>query len=152
MGMTRGTPLVADIAAVVVLTGQQGLAAIPVASELTMTDLLTSASDFIYDKLDHAGIDPTVLSNQTVYERAVAWHFLSLLAENGDLTVGGETATESAGRYQRRSDDMFASVQPKSTATDMPNVGDTFLPRIGNVTKKSQVTADKFYDDIARRF
>lgn len=151
--MARGTPLVATIAAVVKLTGQQSLDQIVnLSSELTMTDLLTTASDVIYDKIEQAGIDPTLLTNQQVYERAVAWHFLSILAESGALNTGGEGPTETADRYELKSARYFAEVLPKSSADDVSRMGSESIPRIGNIHKNSRMSPNKFFDDIQPRY
>ena len=154
MGMTRGTPLVATVAAVVKLTGQQDLDDVVNAdSELTITDLLTTASDVIYDKIDQTGFDPTLLSNEVVYERAVAWHFLSILAESGVLSTGGESAQETADRYEAKSSRYFSEVLPKSTATDVGRMGSENLPRIANIHKKPKMgpSTKYFYDDLLDR-
>jgi len=151
MGMARGTPLVATTAAVVVLTGQQGIDNIPFAAELTITDLLTTASDVIYDKLEQAGIDPTLLTNQQVYERAVAWHFLSILAEAGLLSVDGESAQEAADRYELKSNRYFREVLPKSSEDDVSRMGSESIPRVANLYRDSKVNGKYFYDDLPGR-
>ena len=81
MAMTRGTALVATIAAVVDLTGVQDLSNLEADSELTVANLLVSASDAIYDQIEASVIDPTTLTNEEVYERAVASHAIALLVQ-----------------------------------------------------------------------
>ena len=77
--MTRGTALVLTVARVTQLTGVQKLANLEVGSGITLTDLLVTASDAIYDQLERDGESPDEITNQTVFEKAVAWHFLALL-------------------------------------------------------------------------
>ena len=127
--MTRGTALVPTVAGVVKLTGQQGLANIPEASELTLTDLLITASDYMFDKLKSKGVDPTALTNAEIYERCVAWHFLSILAESG-LFFGDDDPDQGA-RYLARAEAYCEAVTPETSAGEVAS--DT--PALGNLNK-----------------
>jgi len=129
VGMTRGTPLVANVAAVVQLTGQQNLANLEADSELTLTDLLTTASDAIYDQLEQHGIDPTALTNEEVYEEAVTWNFLARLAILGYLPVP-ESKAPPDSPYDW-SDPYFKRSRPK-TSSDDPRTATEGLPVVGN--------------------
>lgn len=107
MGMTRGTALVATVARVVELTGRTTLANLEIEGDLDLEDVLVTASDAIYDRLTADGIDPTKLSNQEVFERPVAWHFLAILATHGHLTNGSESPQESFDRLMALSDRYY---------------------------------------------
>jgi hypothetical protein len=87
MGMTRGTALVATALRVTQLTGIQFLANLEAGAGITLTDLLTTASDAIYDQLDREGESPADLDNEEVYEKAVAWHFLAILVLGGYIKL-----------------------------------------------------------------
>jgi len=119
MGMTRGTALVATVARVVQLTGVLDLANLESDSELTLTDLLTTASDAIFDRLEADGIDPTALSNQTRFERAVAWEFLSILYSGGLLRAGAdEPVGEAFARSRLNVDRYYDQVRPATSGDD----------------------------------
>ncbi len=152
MGMARGTPLVTDVAAVVKLTGQQGLNNIPIAAELSIPDLLTAASDYVFDRIDAIGVDPTKLSNQTVFERSVAWHFLSMVAETGLLSVDGEEPAAAVDRYLARSELYFNSVRPKTSEDDVGRLGNENVPRVGNIHRRPRTHRNRFYTDQVDKF
>ena len=118
MPMTRGTALVATVARVVQLTGQQDLANLETGSELTLTELLVEASDAIYDQLEALGVDPTTLTNQLVYERAVAWYMLGNLAMLGYLEIEGKVPPETPFDW---SDPFMTRVRPKTSGDDPVN-------------------------------
>lgn len=137
MGMTRGTALVLTRARVVQLTGVQDLANLEADAELALTDLLVSASDAIYDQLDGDGIDPTKLSNEEVYERAVAWHFLALLAIGGYMPVPANLEPPRNAEGQADpfawSDPHYKRVQPRLSEGDTPARAGLPIPRVRNV-------------------
>jgi len=100
MAMTRGTALVATVARVVQLTGRQDLANLETDGELTLTDVLVTASDAIFDQLEANGVDPTALTNQLIYESAVAHHFHALLVlQNYIDPPAGRDAPEHAYQW-----------------------------------------------------
>lgn len=141
MGMTRGTALVATVARVVQLTGVQDLADLEGGSELTLTDLLTTASDAIYDQLNRDGEDPTAITNEEVYESAVAWHFLARLVIGGyvPLPTGLNPPTNEKGQADPYawSDPYYARVRPTYAAgTDSPATAGESIPVIRNVSKR----------------
>lgn len=137
MGMTRGTALVLTKARLVQLTGIQDLANLETDGELTLTDLLVTASDAIYDQLDGDGIDPTLLTNQTVYERAVAWHFLALLVIGGYVQLPGglEPPRNEQGQADPYawSDPHYKRVQPQVSTGDAPTRAGTAVPKVRNI-------------------
>lgn len=137
MGMTRGTALVATIARVVQLTGCQDLANLEVGGELTFADLLVSASDAIYDQLEAAGVDPTLLTNQTVFERAVAWHALALLVLLGQIGLpdGLSPPTNELGQSDPYawSDPHMSRVKAKQADTQDGRTADESAPSMANL-------------------
>lgn len=133
MAMIRGTPLVATIARVVQLTGQQNLTNLQTGSDPTVvTDLLVTASDTIFDRLEGDGIDPTQLTNETAFERAVAWEMLSSLYANAYLVTENETATEAFDRGQAQVDRHYGMVRPKTTDANDPRRANESRPRLAN--------------------
>lgn len=135
--MTRGTALVASVARVVQLTGVQGLPNLETDGELTVTDLLVTASDAIYDQLASEGVDPTDLANSEVYERAVAWHFLAILVINGylPLPAGLEAPKNEKGQADPYawSDPHRDRVGPILASTNSPTRSGTLYPKVTNV-------------------
>lgn len=152
MGMTRGTALVATKARVVQLTGVQELAGLEASGELTLTDLLESASDAIYDQIEGDGIDPTALTNEEVYERAVAWHFLAVLVIVGymQLPAGMEPPRNDQGQADPYawSNPHYQRVRPKLSTADAPHVASQSVPRVGNITRRPLYGCPSFYDDL----
>lgn len=129
--MTRGSALVASIAAVVKLTGVQGLSSLEDAGELTVADLLKSASDIVYDRLEGDGIDPTALTNQTAYEQTVAWEFCSILGESGYLPQA-EGDEDGLSRYRARAERHYKLVRPKTSDADMGRRANEAVPGLAN--------------------
>lgn len=120
--MTRGTALVANVGHVARLTGQAGLAALETDGELTVPQLLVTASDAIYDRLEVDGVDPSALTNAERYERAVAFTFLALVAPR--LRAGNETPQEATDRYTALADRFYEAVKPRaSTSTAEKTLG-----------------------------
>jgi hypothetical protein len=121
MGMTRGVALVLTRARVVQLTGQQSLANLEASAELSLPDLLVSSSDAIYDRLEVDGISPTALSNETRFERAVAYLFLAQLAALGVLQgAAGETSQQTHDKLLAMSDRFYEQVRPRLGSGDEP--------------------------------
>lgn len=127
--MTRGTALVTTVARVVQLTGQQDLANLESSGQLTVTDLLVTASDTIYDRLEGDGVDPTLLTNETAYERAVAWELLSSLFALGYI---GEDPQSDFERAQASVERHYAMVKPKTSAADAGRRANEAVPVLGN--------------------
>jgi hypothetical protein len=149
--MTRGTALVANIAAVVQLTGVNDLALLESGGELTVTDLLTTASDAIYDQIEADGIDPTTLSNQTIYERAVAWHFLAILVQMGYVAV--PAGLDIPANAYEWSDPYYARVRPKVSGDDAGRIASEGIPAVGNFEHgweyvQGNNATDQYYDDL----
>lgn len=117
--MARGTALVANAAAVTVLTGIQGLANLEAGGGITLADLLTSASDAIFDRLEADGADPTLLENATRFERAVAWEFVAILYSSGSLPApAGDTPSEAYDRARGMVDRYYMQVRPRLSSGD----------------------------------
>lgn len=152
--MTRGTALVANIAAVAALTGQADLAAIEDDSELTVATLLIAASDAIYDQLEADGVDPTDLTNASRFERAVAWHFLGTLAKLGMISIGIEAPLDP---YQW-SDPYYARVKPLLTTGDEGRRPNENLPVVANphgrkgFFDRTPGTGGRYYTDRPTRY
>jgi hypothetical protein len=139
MGMTRGTALVASLEDVAKLTGQAHLDNLNETGELALDDLLLTASDAIYDRLDADGIDPTKLTNPEVFRRVVAWHFLALLAALGHFSAGeGERSQEFYDRFMGLSDRYYADyTKPRLTGGDSPSRAGVGTPTVGNILPRS---------------
>ena len=140
--MARGTALVSTVARVVQLTGAQHLDNLETGGDLTLTDLLVTASDTIYDRLDGDGIDPTLLTNQAVYERAVAWEFLSSLFALGFAT---NNPSEDYERAHSQVERHYTMARPKSSADDIGRRANEAVPIVANWEP------DTVYDTRANR-
>lgn len=124
MAMTRGTALIAE-ARVVNLTGRQDLSRLETGGEFDRDELLVTATDWVYDGLEGQGIDPTLLTNETRYERAVATYFLFLLAE-------GSYIGEDAAALLERAQNEFDRVRPVVSSGDEGAMTSTAVPTIIN--------------------
>jgi hypothetical protein len=112
MAFSRGTPLVASLERIVQLTGVQDLKNLETSGELALDDLLVTASDAIHDRLVADGIATEQLTNAEVYERAVAFQFLAILAAGGYL--GRDEESESVTeRYLGLADRFYTQVRPR---------------------------------------
>lgn len=158
MGMTRGTALVASVAEVVSLTGQTTLLNLEVGDELDLDALLITASDTIYDRIEADGTDPTTLSNESVFRRTIAWHFLALLAALGHFSAGeGERSQEFFDRFMGLSDRYYEQVKSKVSTGDAPGRrANEAAPAVANLTRKglfdtTNTTAGEAWDDTPRR-
>lgn len=132
MPMIRGTALVSTVAQVTQLTGMQRLATLEIGGTITLSDLLVTASDTIYDRLVTDGIDPTALSNETIFERAVAWHFLEALAATGYLNVGGQDSTQTIENMREMAERSYERVRPSLTSGDEPTRPGDSIPFVVN--------------------
>ena len=137
MAMTRGVALVANIAAVVALTSEQDLSNLEAGSELTVANLLVTASDAIFDQLRADNVDPTLLTNEEVYERAVAWHALAILVIRKyiPLPEGLEPPKNDLGHADPYtwSDIYYSRVRPELSTGDEPSRAGQVVPRIANI-------------------
>jgi hypothetical protein len=115
--MTRGTALVANVGRVVQLTGRTSLPNLETDGELSLPDLLVTASDAIYDRLETDGHDPTALSNAQVYERAVAFKFLAILATQGYGLRGDETREQAVTLLEGAADRAYLEVKPRASTS-----------------------------------
>lgn len=114
MTFRRGVPLVPTVARLVQLTGAQDLKNLEASGELKLADLLVTASDAVFDRLLADGIDPATLVAPEVYERAVAFMFLGILAAQSYLD-GEEEAAAVARRHFELADRFYDQVKPRTT-------------------------------------
>ncbi len=128
MPFLRDVPLVPSVARVVQLTCRADLANLEASGELVLTDLLRSASNTIHDKLGAQGVRPERVTNPEVYENAVAWQFLGVLAEAGSL------GSELPEPLFARSDLYFEGVRPQVDQGDAPRTAAEGVPEVGNAT------------------
>lgn len=128
MAFRRDVPLIPTVERVVQLTGRTDLRNLEASGELNLEDLLRSASNTIHDKLQAAGIRPAEITNPRVYENAVAWQFLGILAEAKAL---GEEDPES---LFGRSDKYFAEVRAQLSFGDEPRTATEGIPAVLNPT------------------
>ena len=131
MSWRRGTPLVPTLVRAVQLTGAQDLRNLEATGELKLEDLLLTASDGVFDRLVADGLDPTALSNPEVYERAVAFLFLGVLAAQSYLD-GEEDAGTVAQRHFALSDRFYEQVRPRSQGKPDPRTAIEGLPVVRN--------------------
>ena len=133
MSFRRNWPLVPSVERVVQLTGRTDLRNLEASGELALADLLLSASNTIYDRIQHVHkIAPERLKNPEVYENAVAWQFLAVLAEAGSL--GDELAEPlhaSVDRYFKV-DPILVPDEPVATE-GLPEVANATDPPFGSV-------------------
>lgn len=131
MVFQRGRALVPSVARVVQLTGAQDLGNLEASGELSLADLLVTASDAVFDRLVADGLDPAGLVNAEVYERAVAYQFLGILAAQAYL-AGREPAQEVADRQFALADRAYEQVRPRLTRGDDPRTATEGLPVVLN--------------------
>lgn len=133
MAFLRGHALVASVARVVQLTGAQDLKNLEATGELDLDDLLVTASDAVFDRLVADGLDPRALVNPEIYERAVAYQFLGILAAQSYLDAQ-EDAQSVADRQFALSDRYYKQVRPHLTGSDSPGTAVEGVPEVQNVT------------------
>ena len=131
--MEKELSLVTSIAQLVKLTGLQGLENLET-SGARITNFLLEAHKEVYRKLEGRGVDPTLLTNSTDYEPAVAWRCLANLAAVGAIPVRGESAGEVHERYQAKADLVFSEVRPITASTSSGPRAGVILPRAFNST------------------
>lgn len=127
----RGVALVPSLARVVQLTGAQDLRNLEVSGELKLEDLLVTASDGIFDRLVADGVDPSRLANPEVYERAIAYAFLAVLAAQSYLD-GQEDAATVSQRHFALSDRFYEQVKPRLRDRAEPRTAGEGLPVVRN--------------------
>ena len=124
MAFRRDVPLVATVERVVQLTGRTDLRNLEASGELNLEDLLRSASATVHDKLQARGVRPEEVTNAEVYQNAVAWQFLGVLAES--------TGGEDPDALFARSDRYFEDVRPR---LDEPRTAAEGVPAVENATE-----------------
>jgi len=131
--MSYSTSLITTAAEVSKLAGIQHLDNLEADSAFTLADLLLEAHREVFRRVKNAGIDPTLLTNETHLESAVAFEAARRLALAGFLTDIGEDRMELADRYQAaREDQLTNSFTPETTAADAPSHGLGTIPVVGN--------------------
>ena len=128
MGMTRGGKLVPDVATITKLTGVPLLGNLEIQGDLTLDDVLVTANDWVHDKLEGKG-DPTKLTNEDRYERAVAWYFLSVLARTDSVD---EPETEMS--FLEIAKEEFNEIRSQFSDSDDARKGNEGIPRVGNMS------------------
>lgn len=126
MPFLRDAPLVSTVDQIVQLTGRTDLRNLEASGELDLEDLLLSSSKTIYDRLQAQGVQPGRIKNAHVYENAVAWQFLGVLAESGAL------GDEDPEALFARSDRYFNDVRPDTGDAEVATAEGT--PAVQNVT------------------
>lgn len=148
MGMSRGTALVADAGQLVRLTGQTGLPNLSADPEFDLDGLLVSASDAIFDRLEVDGIDPTTLTNETRYERAVAYQALAMLAALGHFSGGeGERSAEFHDRFTKMSDRFYEQAKPRTSGDTGAKTTDG-VPTVSGFDAFGRAVAVDFWSDF----
>jgi len=109
---------------VVQLTGRTDLRNLEASGELSLEDLLRSASATVYDKLQARGVRPEDVVNAEVYENAVAWQFLGVLAES--------TGTEDPAALFARAEHYFEDVRARMAGGDEPRTATEGIPAVQN--------------------
>jgi len=122
----RDVPLVSTVDQIVQLTGRTDLRNLEASGELDLEDLLLSSSKTIHDRLHAQGVSPELIKNPHVYENAVAWQFLGVLAESGAL------GDEDPEALFARSDRYFNDVRPDTGDAEAATAEGT--PAVENVT------------------
>lgn len=105
----RGTALVPDLQRVAQLTGATHLHNLEASGQLRLADLLVSASDAILDRAWAEG-DAVPGVDPSLFERAVAFQFLGLLAAQNYLR-SGDSAEVAMQRYFGLSDRYYTQVR-----------------------------------------
>lgn len=132
MTFLRGRSLVPTVARVVQLTGVQDLRNLEKPTgELKLEELLLTASDGIFDRLVADGVDPALLTNAEVYERAVAYSFLGVLAAQNYLD-GREDAATVSQRHFALADRFYEQVKPRLAQGPEPRTAGEAIPVLRN--------------------
>lgn len=131
MAWVRGTPIVADVAALRRFLGRQDLADLESNGELDLArDLLTQASDAVFAWLKSKGFDPNAITNLDDYRRIVARFAEATLMRAGQLSPPeGREAPMSEWEWVRQDLD---AVQPEIAAKDVRRRHQEGLPRVWN--------------------
>ncbi len=133
MAISRGTALVSTVREVTQLTGMGGLDGLS-SPELVLTDLLTTASDTIFDRLRGDGIDPTLLDSDP-FKRSIAYTFLALLAAVGHVRAPGEDPDLTTNRFVQMADRAYKDAPVDTSSGDEPRAAGEGLPAIGNLSE-----------------
>ncbi len=150
--MSRGTALVTDAGHVTRLTGQAGLPNLEIGDDegdrVSVSDLLISASDAIYDRLETDGIDPATLTNENRYQRAVAYQFLAMLAALGHFSAGeGERSEEFTDRFQAMVDRFYEQAKPRTTGDSAAKATDG-IPAVGGFDACGRAAGVDYWGDF----
>ena len=129
MTMNRGVSLIASLREVSQLTGQvtRGLES----PDLSLSDLLVSASDIVYDRLEGDGVDPTALESAP-FKKVVAYTFLAMLAASGLLRTAAEDPESVSARYLAMADRFYDQAPTRTTGANDARRADEGLPALSN--------------------
>ena len=147
MAIVRGTALAGLVEGdLVKLTGRQDLANLEADAELDLADMLVTASDWVYDRLTKAGVDPSLVTNEEVYKRAVATYVVAQLVD-GDY-LGDD---QDAEVLFVRADKQFEEVRAELSEGPEPRTAGEGVPSLGNVDRRPLVGNPSYWDRPTRR-
>lgn len=133
MSWSKGTPLVATVAELRQLTGVTDLANLEGDSELTLTNVLTTASDQLFVYLEDQGVNPTLLQNSADFKHAVAAHAIAMLTKARHLLPPeGQLAPLDPFAW---SEPLLKRVRPKLADNSVPQIG-MARPRTRNLGRR----------------
>lgn len=136
--MTYGVGLITG-AQIAELTGIQDLANLVTDNEITLDNFAKRASDAIYRRLEEAGIDPTLLTNESRLADAVAFEACERLALAG--YIGGDASDFGAKVTQ-----AFREFRPAySSSADTARNATEGVPCVGHLDDDN---AGTFFDDL----
>ncbi len=130
MAFRRELPLVPTVERFVQLAGRADLRNLEASGELNLEDLLRSASATVYDKVKALGFQPEDIVNAEIYENAVAWQLLGVLAEAGYL------GQEDAQAHFASSERFIHDVHPELAEGDEPRTTAEGIPAVQNATER----------------
>lgn len=125
MPFRRDVPLIPTLERFVELAPFADLRNLEASGELSLEEVLRSASATVYDKVKAGGVRPEHVTNPEIYEGAVVSQFLGLLAEAGYL------GDQDPQAHFDRADDALR-VRPELNEGDAPRVTTEGVPAVEN--------------------
>ena len=125
MAFRRDVPLIPTLERFVQLVPLADLRNLEASGELSLEELLRSASATVYDMVRAGGVPPELVLNPQIYEKAVASQVLGLLAEAGHL--GDQDAQVHFARVEQH-----LAVHPELAEGDAPRVTVEGIPAVQN--------------------
>ena len=147
--MSYGTPFVVE-ADLVKLTGIQDLANLELPAELDLTDLILSAHQEIFRRVEVGGTDPTLLTNETRLDSAIAYELVRRLALGGTIDPLDDRQA-SVELFEREVSRALENFKPATTAADAARHLSDAVPAVGNF-ERGWVFADRARDRLDRYF